>query len=407
MSMNLFDFLQTSGSAFEEVEFSGWEVIRYYFFLFQNKFVGYSWQIITAYHISMGCILVLIALFIMFFIRLSKRKRNKRKAEKITNKYLDSVRTILGSDTMSFAEMKEILGVTDEEIRKNKPQFYIVLLEKARMEMYEIVYLPNMQNLAVLLGVRDLFENNLLLNKDVFRTLQVMAMLQIVVSEGRLANYVNHNNKKIRMMARICFITCSSTNEPYRFLIEDLNQPQALYLPMLLHYVFGWMKSKELPMPNFLVTSDRVKNEEMAAYLIEEVTYWGSDIEKNSIPEHFLSDRMICRSAAINVATALCDPAMEEKLIETYDKQPEQIRRQIMSAVLSMKSGKQLDFFINVYNNTSSRQTRETALYCIYNYNSEGRRLFEMFRNEADEESRTLFEQIDSAMLLGQLQQLG
>jgi len=407
MLTRLFDILHVSSSAFEEVEFAGWEVIRYYFFLFQNKFVGYSWQIVTAYHISMGCVLALIILFIMFFIRLSKRKRNKRKAEKISERFLEPVRIILGSDTMTFTEMKEILNVTDEEIRKNKPQFYIDLLEKIRMEMYEIVYLPNMQNLAVLLGIRDLFEHNLLLNKDVFRTLQVMAMLQIVVSEGRLANYVNHGNKKIRMMARMCFITCSSTNEPYRFLIEDLNQPQALYLPMLLHYIFGWMKSKELPMPNFLVTSERVTNEEMAAYLIEEVTYWGSEIEKNSIPEHFLSKRLMCRSSAINVATALCDPAMEQKIIDTYDNQPESIRRQIMQAVLSMKSNKQLNFFINVYNNTSSRQTRETALYCIYNYNGEGRRLFEVFRNEADEESRTLFEQIDSAMLLGQLQNLG
>ncbi len=394
------------GSTFEDVEMSGWEVVRYYMNLFLHQFDDYSWQIITSYNIAVGCIIALVVLFIMFFIRVRKRNRVKKKAKEINERYLDAVRTILGSDTMTTSEMKQVLNASEEDIRKNRPRYYIDLLEQARMEMYEIVYLPNMQNLAVLLGVQDKCESNLLLNREVFRTLQVLAMLQITVSEGRLANYVNHSNREIRMMARMCFITCSSTNEPYRFLIEDLNQPQALYRPMLLHYIFGWMKSKELPMPTFLVTSERVNNEEMAAYLIKEVAYWGSDMEKQNIKDYFVSDRMMCRSAAIEVATDLCNIDMEDKLIESYDKQPEEIRREIMRALLSIKSGKQLDFFVNVYNSTSSRRTREEALYCMYNYSSEGRRLFEMFRSEADEERRTLFEQIDSAMLLGQLQRI-
>lgn len=391
---------------YEPIEFAGWEVVRYYYYLFQNFFSGYSWQVVTAYNITVLSSVTLVLMFCLFWLKVWKQKRIKKKAMKIREEYQDKVRYILGSaDVYHESQILEILEKSEEEVRKNDPRLYAQMLEKARMDMYEIVYLPNMQVLSAVLGVTEYFEQQLLLRKNIFYSLQILLLLQIKVSEGRLANYVNHKNKEIRMMARLCYICCSS-NEPYRYLREDLNEEQAIFRPMLLNYIFGWMKSQDKHMPNFLNLAERTKNETSAAYLVREVAYWGSDHEKEELKMLFLNERLQVRQAAIEVVAALHDVSAEDKLKESYFFQPEHIRREILRALLSMQTGKQLDFFLEAYEASTSRETREVALSCIYKYGNEGRRQFEIMRSTADEETRRLIDQVDSIDMLAQLQTL-
>lgn len=407
LTLNIFHTLAyTSDSVFEPVEFEGLGIIKYYVLLIQNIFSEYSWQLVTSYNLTLGSIVMLVVLFVLFWYKVWHKKRRDNKEKELRAYYADRFRTVLGSaEEMDRLQILEVLGNTDAEIRRNNPYYYAKLLEQARMEMYEIVYLPNMQMLAETLGVCSHFENMLLMRKDVFRTLQMMLMLQLTINEGRLANYVNHSNPEIRMMARLNYITCS-TNEPYRYLLEDLNTTQSLYRPMILNYIFGWMKSQNKHMPNFLNLSERVHDEVSAAYLVHEVAYWGNDNEKADIKNYFLADRLKVRYAAIEVAATLRDADSEEMLVESYFHQPERVRQEILKALLSIGSGKQTEFFRQAYDISSSRETREVALHCLYNYGNEGRRLFEIMRHEADEDTRTLIDQVDSSILLETLQSL-
>lgn len=393
-------------SVFEPVEFSGLEIIKYYYYLVERFYSGYSWQMVTSYNLTLLSCIMLIFLFMMFWYKVMKQRRSKAVEAKLEDYYLDKFRMILGSaEELDRNQIVDMLERTECQILRNNPYYYSKMLEKVRMEMYEIVYLPNMQMLATVLGVTRLFEQQLLHKKDVFKTLQKMVMLQITVNEGRLASFVNHSNPEIRMMARMNYITCS-VNEPYRYLLEDLDEPQSLFRPMLLNYIFGWMMFRERRMPNFLNLSERVKNEESAAYLVREVAYWGTDNEKLDVKKYFLSDRPLVRSAAIQVVATLRDISAEDEMIATYFHQPERIRREILRALTSIMSGKRTEFIKKAYEASSSRETRATALLCLYNYGNEGRRLFEIVRSEADSDTRTLIDQIDSQVLLSQLQGL-
>lgn len=391
---------------FEPVEYKGWEVFVYYFYLVKNLYAGYSWQIVTAYNITLLSITILVVLFCLFWFKIWRESYRKRKVKKLQEYYIDKFRIILGSaDILTPTQMLNILEKKDEEVLRHNPFYYAQMLEQARMEMYEIVYLPNMQTLAMTMGVTDLFERKLLHRRDVFRTLQMMLMLQITVSEGRLANYVNHSNAEVRMMARLCYITCSA-NDPYRFLEEDLNVKQALFRPMLLNYIFGWMKSRDRQMPDFLNLAQQMENEDSAAYLVKEVAYWGSEMEKADVKKLFLSNKFKVRSAAIEVVSMLGDTSAEPLLVDSYIYQPEDIRREVLKALLAMNTGKQTEFFKEAYATSTSRETRETALHCLYRYGNEGRRAFEMMRVNADEETRRLIDQVDSFDIIAQLQEI-
>ena len=393
-------------SDFGSVEYSGLELIKYYLNLLENNFSGYPWQIVTSYTIAMTCIIMLVVLFMLFLFRVWRHQRRKKKEKEIYEYYSDKFHLILGSaETLTHEEILEMLGQTEDDIRKNDTYYYANILEEARMAMYEIVCLPNMQTLATSLGVVDRFTFQLLKHKDVFRTLQMLLMLQITVNEGLLANFVNHTNREIRMMARLNYITCSR-NIPYRYLITELNEEQSLYRPMILNYVFGWMMFQERLMPNFLNLADRVTNEDSAAFLVREVAYWGKENEKEEVKNYFLDERLKVRSAAIEVVAMLGDVSAEEKLVESYFMQPEHIRQEVLRALLSLNSGKQTEFFKKAYEISSSRETHVVALQCLYQYGNSGRRLFEIMRSQADEETRKLIDQVDSAVLLEQLQVL-
>lgn len=393
-------------SDFGSVEYSGLELIKYYLNLLENNFSGYPWQIVTSYTIAMTCIIMLVVLFMLFLFRVWRHQRRKKKEKEIYEYYSDKFHLILGSaETLTHEEILEMLGQTEDDIRKNDTYYYANILEEARMAMYEIVCLPNMQTLATSLGVVDRFTFQLLKHKDVFRTLQMLLMLQITVNEGLLANFVNHTNREIRMMARLNHITCSR-NIPYRYLITELNEEQSLYRPMILNYVFGWMMFQERLMPNFLNLADRVTNEDSAAFLVREVAYWGKENEKEEVKNYFLDERLKVRSAAIEVVAMLGDVNAEEKLVESYFMQPEHIRQEVLRALLSLNSGRQTEFFKKAYEISSSRETHVVALQCLYQYGNSGRRLFEIMRSQADEETRKLIDQVDSAVLLEQLQVL-
>lgn len=382
------------------VELYDVQILKYYYLLVQSFFSEYSWQMVTSYNITVYSIIALFFLFGMFLYKVWRQEKRAAVEKQLSDYYVDRFRMVLGSaEELTRVQILDILGKDDREIQSNDPYYYAHLLEQARMEMYEIVYLPNMQILADTLGVCGHFEQQLLLRKDVFRTLQMILMLQLRINEGRLANYVNHSNHEIRMMARLNYIVCSS-NEPYRYLLEDLNEVQSLYRPMILNYIFGWMKYQDKHMPNFLILSQQVENEDSAAYLVHEVAYWGKDEEKQDVKNYFLADRMKVRSAAIEVVATLQDQTAEDMLLESYYNQPEDIRIQVLKALLAIGSGKQTEFFRKAYEVSSSRETRETALSCLYNYGNEGRRLFEIMRHEANEEDRKLIDQVDSNVLL-------
>lgn len=398
--------LQAATTDFGTVEYKGWAVIMYYIHLIQNYFQGYPWQIVTSYTIAMDSIIALIVLFLMFLFRVWRQQRRDKKEKELYKYYADKFHIILGAaEELTHEQILEILDKTEDEIRSQDTYYYANMLEEARMSMYEIVCLPNMQVLAATLGVCDRFAYQLLKHKDVFRTLQMLLMLQITVNEGLLANYVNHTNREIRMMARLNYITCSR-NIPYRYLLTELNEEQSLYRPMILNYVFGWMMFQERLMPNFLNLADRVTNEDSAAYLIKEVAYWGKDNEKEEVKNYFLDSRLKVRSAAIEVVAILGDTNAEDKLVESYFQQPEHIRQEVLRTLLALNSGKRTEFFKEAYELSSSRETHYVALLCLYKYGNSGRRLFEIMRNEADDETRMLIDQVDSMVLLEQLQVL-
>ena len=397
---------QVQGAA-PVAEFHGWEIIGYYINNIENYFADYLWQVRTAYGLIVGCILVMMVLYILFFQLIRKTTKYKKAYKKLEDQFREPLYNIMIlPDPPSALELEEMFGCKIEELRLYDPKMFTQLISSLRMELCEILYLPNIQLVCDITGVTDYFGRCLVERKRVFETLQMIVNLNVRISEGELAIYLNHHNANIRLMARLAFIICTE-NEPYQYLEEDLNQKMPPWRPMLTHRMFGWLQECGRPMPSFLTIAESLTNDQAAAFLIEEVSYWGSEIEKNELSKFFLSPRYNRRVAAMHATAQLARAENEQALIESYDRQPEPIKREVLKTVLAINSGKQVDFFEHVYNTTSSKETQEQAMTCMYLYGTEGRRRFEIIRSQTqvDDEHRILLDQIDATNLLKQLQQ--
>ena len=389
------------------VEFHGWEVIGYYLNNIQNYLAEYSWQVRTAYGLIVGCIFVMIILFGLFILMIRKTTKYKKEYQQLEEKFREPLYQIMIlPEPPSVQEIEGLMGCDFTELKRYDSAMFAQLISSLRMELCEVLYIPNMQYICKITGVTDYIERCLTGRTKVFEILQMVVNLNIRISEGELAIYLNHYNTNIRLMARLAYIICTE-NEPYKYLEEDLNQKMLPWRPMLTHRLFGWLQECGRPMPSFIVIAESLNNEEASAFLIEEVAYWGTDTEKNELSKFFLAPRYIIRLAAMRATAQLAREANEPALVESYDHQPEYIKREVLKTVLAINSGKQLDFYEMAYKTTSSKETQEQALSCLYMYGNEGRRRFEMIRSryQVGEETRTLLDQIDATNLLKQLQQ--
>ena len=333
-----------------------------------------------------------------------KTTKYKKEYQQLEEKFREPLYQIMIlPEPPSTQEIEGLMGCDFTELKRYDSAMFAQLISSLRMELCEVLYIPNMQYICKITGVTDYIERCLTGRTKVFEILQMVVNLNIRISEGELAIYLNHYNTNIRLMARLAYIICTE-NEPYKYLEEDLNQKMLPWRPMLTHRLFGWLQECGRPMPSFIVIAESLDNEEASAFLIEEVAYWGTDTE---LSKFFLAPRYIIRLAAMRATAQLAREANEQALVESYDHQPEYIKREVLKTVLAINSGKQLDFYEMAYKTTSSKETQEQALSCLYMYGNEGRRRFEMIRSryQVGEETRTLLDQIDATNLLKQLQQ--
>lgn len=412
---NLFNIMRVDISEFPDgstVDYSGIDAFDYYYGFFTYWwsavvawFADYSWQVRVSFLLILISVCAMITVAFLFMRNIKRTRRYEKELKETEERLREPFYNILISiDEPTTEEVEIQCDMTIEQMRSISPKVMAAMISSMRMELSELTFLPNIQLLCDISGVTQYYEANLIGKKDVLGTLQNLVNMHLRVSEGLLAIYINHYNNNIRLMARMSYMICTET-EPYRYLEEDLQEKQALWRPMMLHRLFGWLRDTDRQMPQFLVLASVIKDETTAAFVIEELAYWGSEKEKSMIKEFFLSPMLKCRESALKAVAMLGDESQEQAIIDSYDQQPEELRRACLKAIHAINSGKYTQFFVDAFHDTSSKETKECALTCLYSYGDDGRRVFEMMHVElsADPQSTNLLNQIDSMALLQQM----
>lgn len=376
-------------------EFYGWDVALYYVQAVLTFMQEYSWQVRLSYGIILLCILMMIFLMILFSHRIRQRKRHQKNYDHCYDTYSEAFIEILESeDILTDQQIIEICDVEKEEdFAEYDGMLYAEIITHIRMSMHETLYFPNLQSLCRMTGALAAIEYNLKERKDVLRVIQIVNTLPLNINEGLLAIYTAHSNSQIAQLARVAHCMCSIT-EPYLYFLDDMNKQQSPWYRITIHRILGWKKEQNFPMPPLWMLATQCENTQMAAFLVEEISYWGTEEEKRQLLSFFNDPRIPCRIAAVRSLTRLHYNGIEEQLMSIYESQPQVVRREIQKALASFHSGKYTEFFANIYLNTPSLTSRKVALECLFDYCDAGRALFEQLAAQAKDKDAILFNQI-------------
>lgn len=386
------------------VQFYGWEVVRFVFRQLLNQFFDFSWQVRTSYFILLFNIITIILLSIMFIRRMMITHRADKLYEECSERYYEPFTKVLLSPIhWSVMNIEKVCECSVDEFAEYNGATFARLLCDIRVREDSRVHLPNMQLLAELTGVRAAVEEELKKGIKVIENLEVIDTLCLHISEGRLAVYTSHRDKRLRQMARECLTLCTES-DPFRYLESDLNEHMAPARFMSLHRLFNYLSVTNRQMPPFITIANNVTNDNSAAFMINEVAYWGTQMEREALPSFFLSERLPCRIAAMRAVGKLGYTQCEEELIETYSSQPEEAQMELLSTIITLNTGLQAAFLERAYLTAPSKRLAEKALECLYKYGEVGRKRFEQLRHTPlDRRSRYLLDQIESMGILDEM----
>lgn len=375
-------------------EFSGFDVLMYYWYMIKTFMSQYSWQVRTSYTIVVLCIFVMIVLMFLFMNLVRNRNRYNKAYRSYSNTYYEAFYDILDSKfEYTDREMLDICDADTKDFHLADKFIMADLLCHVRMQFHDREYLPNLQHLAELLGVRSEIEWRLSKNRDVIKSLQYVCTLPLAINEGLLSLYASSGNKRVRQVARLASLI-SSSSEPFKYLLEDMNHSNPLIYKISVHRILGWRMAQDMMMAPLLMLAETCTNPDMTSFLIQEVAFWGTAEDQKKLVDFLDDDRQVCRVAAIRAVKYLLIPEAEDILYDSYLAQPQAVRREVVRALTEYHSGKYTEFLADVFNRAPSHTSKMNALECLYRYTPESRDYFEQMYLTCSENDKTLFDEV-------------
>lgn len=377
-------------------DFYGTDIFMYYWYVVKSFMRDYSWQVRLSYAIILGCMIAMIFLALLFWRQLRIRRAHEQRFNHCMRTYGEAFMQILEDPVhLTGEQMMEICDAEDEDMEQYSGMLFAEVILNLRMSMHNVEYEPNLQTLCEITGARQALEACLKARKHVVQALQVINTLPLYINEGLLAVYTASKDQKTQDLARITHMIISKT-EPYLYMLDDMNKSWSPWYPITIHRILGWKKAQGQPMAPLHMLASECTDPNMAAFLIEEISYYGSDDEKGRLYEFFTDKRLNCRMKAVEMVARLRIPNGENLIFDSYHTQPQPVRRVMQKALLSYHQERFSTFYEDIFFNTPSQESRRIALKCLFYNTPESRARFEQLAKTAKPEDELLFRQIST-----------
>lgn len=394
--------LMAAWQGFGEVEFAGWEVLRYYAYLYLTNFADYPWVVTVSYLIVLLAIVIILLFVISFLVRNAFTLRRQYYFRRLRSKYYNVLKEILtDSEIHPEQYIAERLNLAAEKGKRKhlsrwKSMQWLYFLEQLKCDNEQALSVKNMANTVDALRLIDYVEGRLRFGRRDrrLRVLRMVEYLDIPVQGSILVRMLNDRDERLRKAVRMSYMR-TNTDAPFRFLCDKNGGAFTEWDAAELHQLFAERKARQLPLPSLLPLTRQTADHGLVTFLIREIAYWGDEHDMEGVEEYFDSPISAYRQAAFESVGLRRWNRAEAALKAHYDKQDEPLRRTILESLLAMRSGRALSFFRESYASTVSVLTKETALRCILLYGVNGQAAFLQMKARADKADQSLFDHVE------------
>ena len=372
----------------------GIDYIEYYFYWIYYKFMGYPLIIRICTAVVMLCIFAYFCLLINIIYGIFKRKREKRKYAKIHKRYYEKLKEIsLNTNHLTDEEIANIVEYNEKKrIKSNEIRIITQLLAEIKTEFEDQINELNFQGIQNVFQITRYFERELQFGpqRSKIQTLKLIQSINGYASEAVLVRFLYHRELELRNSARYAYMWLSQGN-PFRFFDEDIGMKLRKWDMMELHAILEHRKKAGYATPSFIKWVNTSAEEDVKKFFINEIRLY-HETESAPILAKQLNARSVeIRGEAIKTLGKLKYKEVEPKLIEMYNVQPEEVKRQIISAIADLKTDKALGFLYNAYDEADNWGTKRVILKALYEYSAMGRKTFDQLERKADSHTAILF----------------
>lgn len=222
----------------------GWNILRYYYYLYRHLFVDYPWVVRVAYGVILVSCLGFAVIFCIMGVHVYLRRRNAKRKAWIKDRYFDKLKAIVHEEVENLST-EEISRRMEYKPRKWKTWemrlWSEVLVELSLYTNVQNPNLTNIQRVMKLIGFTDYVERQLILGKrkDKVALMQAVRLTNMQLPDSIVASLVNDKDIRLRKATRLYYM-CTNKEEPYMFLEESSIQNTAFSIwdKMELHEIF-------------------------------------------------------------------------------------------------------------------------------------------------------------------------
>lgn len=383
----------------------GWDILRYYYFLYAHHFAEYPWVVRVAYMVIIVCCLAFVVLFVAMCVNVYLRRRNYKRLNRIREKYLEPLKDVCYAEVenLPMDEIKRRIGYEERKWKKWEMQLWSqVFIEVSVFTNTMNPNLTNIQRAMRLVGFTDYVERQLIYGKncDKVRLLQTVRLTNMRLPNSIVARLVNDKSLPLRKAARLYYMVASKEN-PYDYFEEDTERVPVFttWDKMELHEIFSRINKANRPTPRFVPILQKMKNPDFCAFLMRETAWWGTDNEVRYLIGYFDDDNFTMRKAAFTSMGIRKFSEAEKAMQDEFYKQTESLRRTILRSCLAIGSERNVPFFVEAYNSSTADYTRRTALRCLWASGAEGHAAFRRLMEKANAEDKILFEHVECELI--------
>ena len=357
----------------KEVKFVGWDYVRYNYYLYRNIMLGYPWVVRMAYTIVFFCCVATFLLFIAMAWDVYRRRKLDRKNERLRKRYYDKIMELARMDhSLSIPEIKSAIEYKKRDWSFEEYRLWAYMLIDIRSENgVTEAGLVNLRRTVQLIGLQSFIEDGLMSGKrkNKVRFIQAARLLRINLPDSIMARLVNDRDMNLRKAARLYYMLANK-DDPYAFFENDTLETEfTAWDKVELHQLFSNLRAADraLDVRNLM---QYVTSKEMA---YREASFVGLGLRRFSEAER----------------------AMQHE----FFNQTEYLRRVILNALLEIRTGMAINFFVNAYYFSTSYYTKRTALRCLWLYGPEAQMRFSQLKNEASPDMLILFEHVENPII--------
>lgn len=372
----------------------GIDFIEYYFYWIYYKFIGYPLIIRICSIAVMFCIIAYLFLLFHIIYGIFKRRKEKRKYNKAFDKYYEEMKTIsLDSNPLSEEEIADRLEY-DTKKRPKPAELRIItqLLTEIKSVHEDEINELNYQSIQNVFQITRFLERELQFGskRSKIQALKLIQSINGYASEAVLVRFLYHREMELRNSARYTYMWLSQ-GDPFRFFDEDIGMKLRQWDMMELHAILEHRKKVGYNTPSFIKWVNTSAEENVKIFFINEIRLYNETESAPILAKQINARSTEIRGEAIRTLGKLKYKEIEPKLIEMYHVQPEEVKRQIITAIADLKTDKSLGFLYNAYDEADNWGTKRIILKALYDYSAMGRKTFDQLERKADSRSAILF----------------